>query len=99
HPPVPPPFPTRRSSDLACGNEHLLVYVRSNPADAADTVVVVANFDARPQHLDLDDLGSRLRLPVARPRDLASGEAPAIHNNHLVDRKSTRLNSSHVKIS
>jgi len=69
---------------VACGNEHLLVYVRSNPADAADTVVVVANFDARPQHLDLDDLGSRLRLPVARPRDLASGEAPAIHNNHLV---------------
>lgn len=69
---------------LETDNEHLLVFRRSHPAHASDNVLVVANFDAHPQQLALNALGSALAAPGARPMDLASGERPALHNGRLV---------------
>ncbi len=58
------------------GNDHLLVYLRRHPEKIAETVIVVANFDDHPQHLDLKALDDSTRFPMANPKDLASGEVP-----------------------
>ncbi len=69
---------------LETENDHLLVFKRSHPEHPADVVLVVANFDARPQHLDLGRLTASAHPEIARPTDLASGELPAIQGNSLV---------------
>src|SRR5690606_41422054 len=85
-----PPFPTRRSSDLF-----------------GDTVEVdpqlIAPVRVRPQ-LQATTVGEPLHLRARhRRRDRQQADVPprrAQHRRVLVpDRKSTRLNSSHVKIS
>src|SRR5690606_41633024 len=84
-----PPFPTRRSSDLAQEPDAVLEprreHLRRNRARTAQT---------------------RGRAPRLRPRvalRAARHEAPQVPEEHPLsrrrDRKSTRLNSSHVKIS
>src|SRR5207249_11434015 len=86
-------FPTRRSSDLPeledPGLEHQLVV---GAGDAA----VESGVDAQaPRGLEHGGLAPRLRLAEGaqpRPVDLDEG-------GRLQDRKSTRLNSSHVSIS
>ncbi len=57
------------------GNEHLFVYLRSNPYLQQDTVLVVNNFHDHPQQLDLTDLGNRGLFELGKMRDLVSGEA------------------------
>jgi amylosucrase len=57
------------------GNEHLFVYLRSNPYLQHDTVLVVNNFHDHPQQLDLTDLGNRGLFELGKMRDLVSGEA------------------------
>ncbi len=57
------------------GNEHLFVYLRSNPYLQHDTVLVVNNFHDHPQQLDLTDLGNRGLFELGNMRDLVSGEA------------------------
>ncbi len=69
---------------LAVDNEHLFVFIRSHPEKYNETVVVVANFDDRPQHLNLANLGHRGRFQYGQPQDLASGETPALFNDQLV---------------
>jgi len=69
---------------IATGNEHLFAFIRSNPADANDNVLVVANFDGAPQALNLGDLGNRSQFEYGRLRDLYSGEAPSLFNEQLV---------------
>src|SRR5690606_42018676 len=82
-----PSFPTRRSSDLACGTQQFQQCVDQmlgpcrGVADAGDVRLV-----------GLADLG-RLVQPRGKPGDAAQWRT------QVVDRKSTRLNSSHVKIS
>jgi amylosucrase len=67
-------------------NEHLLVFLRGNPDNPADVVFMVANFDSRPQSLDLSKLGKHLRYPPATFTDLAGGESVPVHNERLVIR-------------
>lgn len=69
---------------LAVDNEHLFVFLRSHPERPAETVLVVGNFDARPQHLDLSNLGNRGQFLYGQIQDLASGESPSMFNNQLV---------------
>ena len=38
------------------GNPHLFAFCRVNPQYASDRVLVVANFDANPQHVEVEDL-------------------------------------------
>jgi len=66
------------------GNPHLFVFMRSNPFDLNDDVLVVANFDDSPQTLDLADIGNRSRFGFSQLRDLLSGEAPAQFRDRLV---------------
>src|SRR5204862_4656077 len=97
-PPCPTLFPTRRSSDLRLRR-------------LAQVVEDQAGLDAResPLRIDLDELVQVLR-EVDGNRDVAglAGETRARavgeHRRAIVaadaqDRKSTRLNSSHVEIS
>src|SRR5207302_9384858 len=86
-----PSFPTRRSSDL--------------PAPARATLVrVVLLPDADPGaggRLLLEGARGRARASAlsSRPRGAPLRAAPAAQEELRGDRKSTRLNSSHVKIS
>jgi amylosucrase len=69
---------------ITTGNEHLFAFMRSNPFEMNDSVLVVANFDAAPQSLDLGDLGNRRQFEFGRLRDLYSGEAPNLFKDQLV---------------
>ena len=65
-------------------NEHLFVFLRTHPERPSETVLVVANFDSRSQHLELENLGNRGGFHFGAPQDLASGESPALFKNQLV---------------
>jgi len=65
-------------------NEHLFVFLRSNPQLAHDRVLVVANFDDAPQSVELGDLGIRARFDAGRLVDLVSGDAPSLFKEQLV---------------
>src|SRR5690606_39712394 len=87
-------FPTRRSSDLV-GEVRWAPTGAAAPVDLLvrlaelDEVVVVRRHDAPPVgRPDQDEHGARAAL------------VPGVQvGEHPLDRKSTRLNSSHVKIS
>lgn len=65
-------------------NECLFVFIRNHPERYQEAVLVVANFDARPQHLDLKDLGNRGAFEYSQLKDLVSGESPALFKDQLV---------------
>ena len=69
---------------LEVENEHLFVFIRRHTEMHNDSVLVVANFDGRPQHLNLADLGNRGQLEYTNLQDLVSGESPAIFKDQLV---------------
>jgi amylosucrase len=69
---------------IETGNPHLFVFMRSNPYELNDHVLVVANFDEAPQSLTLGDLGNRSQFGLGRLRDLCTGEAPALFKEQLV---------------
>src|SRR5690606_40106000 len=83
-PPGPPSFPTRRSSDLQRAGRHVGV-----GENALHNLREVAAQQLQHRHVDGDvQVGEAVLAPaVQRQAGLAQ------------DRKSTRLNSSHVKIS
>src|SRR5690606_42163827 len=92
----PPPFPTRRSSDLPCFTDDpdaALGYLNGNAGflytvEIDEGALVVA--------------GEATVRRVAEELDLADGYSyiwELLEDEPEVDRKSTRLNSSHVKIS
>lgn len=69
---------------LAVDNEHLFVFFRNSLQGTGETVLVVANFDAKPQHLDLANLGNRGQFLYGQLKDFASGETPALFKDQLV---------------
>ena len=69
---------------LETGNPHLFVFMRSNPFLLNNAVLVVGNFDAKPQSLTLTDLGSRNLFEYSQLRDLYSGESPSLFKDQLV---------------
>jgi amylosucrase len=69
---------------LETGNQHLFAFMRSNPFELNDQVLVVGNFDTAPQSLALSDLANRGQYEYGRLRDLYSGEAPARFGDQLV---------------
>ena len=60
---------------LQTANPHLFVFMRSNPFLVHDRVLVVGNFDARPQPLSLDELPLQAGLERGRLQDLYSGRS------------------------
>ena len=69
---------------LDTGNEHLFVFMRTNPRQSNDNVLVVGNFDDAPQSLTLSDLGNRGLFEYAQLQDLYSGESPRLFNEELL---------------
>jgi len=69
---------------LETGNPHLFAFLRSNPQQLDDTVLVVANFDSSPQSLTLSEMGNRGLFEYGELRDLCSGEVPSMFKDQLV---------------
>ena len=69
---------------LRTDNPHLFVLMRNNPFLLHDNVLVVANFDASPQSIDLGSLSTRARVAQSGLRDLYSGSTPSLFNDQLV---------------
>ena len=65
-------------------NPYLFAFLRSNPAVPSEVVLVVANFDSDPQHLDLTELGNRGEFQYGQLKDLHTGEFPAMFKDQLV---------------
>jgi amylosucrase len=69
---------------IETGNPHLFVFIRNNPFQLNDSVLVVGNFDASPQSLTLSDLSNRGHFEYAQLRDLYSGQSPTHFKDQLV---------------
>jgi len=69
---------------IEVGNEFLFVFVRNHHERSSEEVLVVVNFDSRPQHLNLADLGNRGNFQYSQLKDLISGDSPALFNGELV---------------
>ena len=65
-------------------NEHLFVFVRNNPECGRDEILVVANFDSKPQYLNLSELGNRGQFQYAQLYDCITGDTPSIFKDELV---------------
>jgi amylosucrase len=65
-------------------NPHLFAFWRTYLQEADMSVLVVGNFDTKPQHMDLGSLGNRGMFQHGNLRDLHSGESPALFKNQLV---------------
>src|SRR5690606_40251514 len=90
HPQLPP-FPTRRSSDL-------LIASGSNAGRPDSARIAVMKAASGAPFIALDD--PTLRMPAVSISHAAGcGVGAACDPRWRLDRKSTRLNSSHVKIS
>ena len=80
-----PAFADFNNRDLILtSNPHLFAFWRTDRRYANVAVLVVANFDASPQHLDLDDLGNRGLFRYGGVADLVGREAPARIDDQLV---------------
>jgi amylosucrase len=66
------------------GNPHLFVFTRTNPMDPLESVLVVANFNDRPEQFNLQDLRNRGRFELGELRDAISGASPARFNEQVV---------------
>lgn len=69
---------------LDVGNEHLFVFERYSIHQSQDRVLVVSNFNDKPQHLNLDELGSWGAPQYGQIYDLYSGQRPDVFKNTLV---------------
>lgn len=65
-------------------NEHLFVFSRHDINRTSRGVLVVCNFDSKPQHLELDSVSRALGYNTGTLRDLYSGDQPARFKNQLV---------------
>ncbi len=66
------------------GNPNLFVFSRFNPQKSNDRVLVVANFNNKPQTLDLEDVSSWGSYDQGQLFDLHTRQQPEIFNNTLV---------------
>jgi len=65
-------------------NPHLFVFSRFNLQRTSGDVLVVGNFDARPQYLDLKEIEHAFKFRQGTISDLYSGDAPVLFKDQLV---------------
>lgn len=65
-------------------NTHLFVFSRFEVSRSLGGVLIVVNFDARPQHLNLDDPHIKSIISSNQIKDLVSGDTPSIFKGQLV---------------
>jgi amylosucrase len=66
------------------GNEHLFVFVRYSITQRNDQVLVVTNFNDKPEHLAMDQLHGWGGVQQGQLYDLYSGQQPDVFKNALV---------------
>jgi amylosucrase len=66
------------------GNPHLFSFCRVNHQQPSDRVLVVGNFDAHPQHMEIDNLVQTGVMQHSQWHDLYTGEKPAMFKNALI---------------
>ncbi|MGB5397323.1 MAG: amylosucrase [Gammaproteobacteria bacterium] len=69
---------------IEVNNPHLFVFGRYDLVKHGERVLVVANFDNKPQHLELDDVQTWVGPQPGRLIDLNTGRSPDIFKNALV---------------
>ena len=69
---------------LETNNSHLFVFMRNNPFRVHDRVLVVGNFDSRPQSLSMNELPLHANLDRGRLQDLYSGSSPELVDDRLL---------------
>src|SRR5207249_6511185 len=90
------PFPTRRSSDL----EALAELVKPQALDFLARTKVFSKAEAEARyHVRLERYVKDVDIEVECLENLVTGHVLPAGYKQLADRKSTRLNSSHVSIS
>src|SRR5690606_42094828 len=96
--PAPPPFPTRRSSDLGAAAQHARCMLNDGTV-----VLTIQNGLGSAQYVAAAVGEGRLAVGIAAAFGASLPEAGHAHHNSMaavrIDRKSTRLNSSNVNIS
>jgi len=65
-------------------NPHLFIFSRFNLNSSSNPVLVVGNFDAHPQYLDIQSISNKFMFHLGQIVDLYSGESPVLFNNRLV---------------
>lgn len=65
-------------------NPNLFAFTRFNLSRPSGRVLVVCNFDANPQYLDLTNHSIKATLGVGQIRDLYTGDTPAMFKQQLV---------------
>jgi len=65
-------------------NPHLFIFSRFNLTSSSNPILVVGNFDAHPQHMDLQSISQKFMFHLGQIVDLYSGESPALFNDQLV---------------
>src|SRR5690606_40182952 len=92
----PPAFPTRRASDLGAGPGGAAIPTDPVPPDPPSP----SPFGVRMQPLfEMVRVGETRIALVSMPQGRRDDAFAASFQEGIADRKSTRLNSSHVKIS
>lgn len=69
---------------LHIDNEHLLCFLRFDRQNLSKKVLVIANFDANSQYLDLETVRDKGINPYGQFIDLYSGKVPAQHDSRIV---------------
>src|SRR5690606_41848954 len=92
-------FPTRRSSDLDAKPEHEQCIILVEDDGQGIPAVERERIFARGTRLDTGKPGTGLGLAIVRDVVEIYGGSVTLDESEDLDRKSTRLNSSHVKIS
>jgi len=69
---------------LEVENDHLFVFLRTHPERTSEVILVVANFDSKPQHLSLGDLRNRGQFQLGCVQDLVTGAQPTLLDDQLV---------------
>ncbi len=75
-------FNNRELLDVA--NPHLFAFLRSHPAHTGEAVLVVGNFNATPQYLEISELGNRGLFGCGNITDIYSGESPRLFKEQIV---------------
>src|SRR5690606_41005967 len=99
HPPAPPSFPTRRSSDLILGNDVAGLNADGSAGTLDPESVVFVVTPGLPTGSTVSPDGRTLTVPGEGVYTYAPNTEDPDASEVTLDRKSTRLNSSHVKIS
>jgi len=65
------------------GNGHLFAFLRTNPFELNDQVLVIANFDRKPHDFKLENLAKRSRFELAILRDICTGQTVIVEDGRL----------------